>query len=220
MAVDVAKVFVSYAHESAEHKAQVLAFATFLRHAGIAAVLDLWSDDARRDWYAWAIQEMTDADFVLVVASPQYRIAGDGNDLNTDHRGVRSEAALLRELVYAERTTWLPKILPVILPGHTVDQIPLFLQPHTASRFHITAFDTDGADDLLRVLLRQPGHIAPEVAAARPTLPPHQDGPNQPAPDQVRPRVPAERARVVNQVNSSVTGTVIQADVITGNIIL
>jgi hypothetical protein len=82
MAVDAAKVFVSYAHESAEHKTQVLAFATFLRHAGIAVVLDLWSDDARRDWYAWAIQEMTEADFVLVVASPQYRITDDGMTLS------------------------------------------------------------------------------------------------------------------------------------------
>ena len=49
MAVDVPKVFVSYAHESDEHKAQVLAFATFLRQAGIDAVLDLWSTHVRQD---------------------------------------------------------------------------------------------------------------------------------------------------------------------------
>lgn len=70
-------MFLSYAHESDEHKAQVLAFATFLRHAGIAAVLDLWTANARQDWYAWAIREMTDANFILVVASQRYRMMGD-----------------------------------------------------------------------------------------------------------------------------------------------
>jgi hypothetical protein len=220
MAVNAAKVFVSYTHESDNHKAQVLAFATFLRQAGIGAVLDVWSADARRDWYAWAIREMTEADFVLVVASPQYRMTGDGMDLTTGHRGTRSEAALLRELIYAERAAWLPKILPVVLPGHTIDGIPLFLQPHTASRFHVTSFDVDGAEDLLRVLLRQPGHIAPDVAAAPPTLPPHSGGPDQLSPDHTLPADCAGRARVVNRITGSVTGTVIQADTITGNIIL
>lgn len=42
---------------------------------------------------------------------------------------MQSEAALLRELVYGDRAMWLPKILSVILPGHGIDQIPLFLQP-------------------------------------------------------------------------------------------
>jgi hypothetical protein len=215
MTVDVPKVFVSYAHESAEHKAQVLAFATFLREAGIEAVLDLWSADARQDWYAWAIREMTDADFVLVVASERYRATGDGNGPSTENRGVQSEAALLRELVYADRGTWLPKALPVLLPGHTVDQIPLFLQPHTASRFQVTSFDATGAEELLRVILRQPGYIAPEIGAEQPVLPPHAGGVDAGAPGQVP---PADKPRVVNNVTGNVTGNVVQADTITGDI--
>jgi hypothetical protein len=209
MTVDVPKVFVSYAHESGEHKAEVLAFATFLRQAGIEAVLDLWSAEARQDWYAWAIREMTDADFVLVVASDRYRATGDGSGQNAEHRGVQSEAALLRELVYADRATWLPKMLPVILPGHTVDQIPLFLQPHTASRFQVTSYDPAGAEDLLRVVLRQPGYVAPEVSAEQPALPPHSTPGQAP---------PVERGGVTNQIHGTVTGNVVQADTIKGNI--
>src|SRR5262245_45026323 len=163
-----AKVFVSYAHESDEHKAAVLAFATFLRDAGTAPVLDMWSAGARQDWYAWAIREMTTADFVLVVASPRYRTIGDGATPDTAHRGMQSEAARLRELVYAQRATWLPKILPVILPGHTIDEIPLFLQPHTASHFPVTSFDTAGAAELLRVLRGQPAPPAAQHRAEPP----------------------------------------------------
>lgn len=216
MAVDVPKVFVSYAHESDEHKAQVPAFATFLRKAGIEAVLDLWSTDARQDWYAWAIREMTAADFVLVVASARYRATGDGNGPSAVNRGVQSEAALLRELVYTDRATWLPKVLPVLLPGHTLDHIPLFLQPHTASHFPVTAFDTTGTEQLLRVILRQPGYVAPEVNADQPLLSPHADGLIQHTLEQE----PVVREGVINQINGTVTGTVIQADTINGNITL
>ena len=214
MTFDAPKVFVSYAHESDEHKTQVLAFATFLRHAGIAATLDLWSADARRDWYSWAIREMTAADFVLVVASDRYRTIGDGNSPNTEHRGAQSEAALLRELVYSDRATWLPKTLPVILSGHMIDQIPLFLQPHSASRFHVTSFDATGAEELLRVLLRQPGYLAPEVNAEQLMLPPRADELDQTTPGQI----PTGPGRVFNRINGTVTGKVIQGDTITGNI--
>jgi hypothetical protein len=210
MTVDVPKVFVSYAHESYEHKAQVLAFATFLRNAGIEAILDLWSTDTRQDWYSWAIREMTAADFVLVVASERYRATGDGNGPSAVNRGIQSEAALLRELVYTDRATWLPKVLPVLLPGRTTDHIPLFLQPNTASHFTVTTFDTTGGEQLLRVILRQPGYIAPDVNAEQPLLPPHADGTTHHTPKQE----PAVREGVTNQIN----GTVIQAETINGNI--
>jgi len=221
MTTDVPKVFVSYAHESGEHKAQVLAFATFLREAGIAAVLDSWSDDARRDWFSWAIAEMTDADFVLVVASERYRRRGDGSGLATENRGVQSEAALLRELLSSDRATWLPKIVPVVLPGHAVDQIPLFLQPHTASHYQVTSFTTAGAEDLLRVILGQPGHIPPAVRSNHPELPPHSGGPGGTTPDPAVPHAearPVEPGRVVNQVNGVINGKVIQVETIQGDV--
>lgn len=211
MTAGVPKVFISYAHESNEHMAEVVALATFLREAGVESVLDLWWADARQDWYAWVIREMTDADFVLVVASERYRVTGDGSGPNAEHRGVQSEAALLRELVYGDRATWLPKMLPVLLPGHTIDQIPLFLQPHTASRFRVTSYDPAGAEDLLRVLLRQPGYVAPEVNPEQPTLPPHR-----------APGLPAlvKRGDVVNEIGGSVSGKLVQAETINGGITL
>jgi hypothetical protein len=214
--VHVPKVFVSYAHESAGHKEQVRAFATFLRDSGLDAVLDLWSAGARQDWYSWAIREMTDADFVLVVASAQYRVSGDGVGPSGVNRGVQSEATLLREFVYRDRETWLPKVLPVLLPGHVIDEIPLFLQPYTASRYEVTSFTTEGADELLRVLLRRPGYPAPEVRPDQPELPPYTAKPADVA--EPREDEPRERGRVVNQIIGTVTGKVVQADTIEGDI--
>ncbi|MGH3879244.1 MAG: ATP-binding protein [Actinophytocola sp.] len=164
-------VFISYAHDSAEHKDQVLEFATFLRGQGVEAVLDVWSTEARRDWYSWAIGQLTAVDYVIVVASEKFRRAADGLGVPDEHRGIQSEAALLRELLVGDRATWLRKILPVVLPGHGVGEIPLFLQPHTASRYVVADFTANGAAELLRVLSGRPSHMAPPVAAAPVSVP-------------------------------------------------
>lgn len=159
------KVFISYAHDSAVHRDQVLRFATFLRGQGIEAELDVWSEESRRDWYPWMVRHLTEADYVVVVASEKVRQAGDGLGAPEANRGVQTEAALLRELLCANRATWVRKILPVVLPGHAIDEIPLFLQPNTASRYVVTEFTAEGANDLLRVITGQPRHVAPPVAA-------------------------------------------------------
>src|SRR5436305_3620785 len=97
------RVFISYAHDSPEHRDRVLGFASFLRSQGIEAVLDTWFTGDRQDWYAWAIKEMTEADYVLVIASRRYGLVGDGFGPSDLHKGVQSEAALLRDLVYGDR---------------------------------------------------------------------------------------------------------------------
>jgi hypothetical protein len=209
------KVFVSYAHESQRHQGDVLAFATFLRGQGVHAVLDLWSAHDRHDWYAWAIRELTAADYVLVVASPNYRRTGDGSAPADEHRGVQSEAAVLRDLVYGDRPGWLPKVLPVLLPGHGADEIPLFLQPNTASRYEVTSYTTEGAEDLLRVIHRRPGHVAPPVGSP-PDLPPHSGDPAAAAP--APGEVPAEDGAVTNTITGTVTGKVVQARDIQGGV--
>lgn len=158
------RVFISYAHDSDEHREGVLRFASFLRAQGIDAVLDTWCEGESQDWYAWAIRELTGADYVLVVASPRYRQVGDGCGPQGMHRGVQSEAALLRELIYGNRDRWRQRILPVLLDGHGPDEIPLFLQPHSASRYTVRAFTVADAAPLLRVLLRRPVHVPPPVA--------------------------------------------------------
>ncbi|MEU0789055.1 SEFIR domain-containing protein [Amycolatopsis sp. NPDC005961] len=164
------KTFVSYTHDSAEHRAAVLAFANFLRAHGIDVELDQWAGE-RQDWYAWALKNITEADFVIVVASEGYRRMGDGNGPVDRNLGGQAEAAALRELLQRDRGNWTRKLLPVVLPGHNVDEIPLFLQPYSADHFIVSALTLEETDDLLRHLTRQPLHIRPELGAL-PVLPP------------------------------------------------
>lgn len=165
------RVFISYAHDDQRHVDAVLAFGEFLLQSGIDAHMDRWDLDFRRDWYQWATEQITTADFVVVMASPMCRMVGNGEIENTQRRGLQSEMSLLRELLHADRATWLRRLLPVVLPGGTVSDIPLFLQPQTADHYLVADFTVPGAEDLLRVITGQTPYLRPAIGA-RVNLPP------------------------------------------------
>jgi hypothetical protein len=115
------------------------------------------------------------ADYVLVVASPSCRAAGDGIVGSRTNPGMQSEMSVLRDLVAGDRETWLPKTLPVVLPGRSTTEIPLFLQPNIADRYKVDGFTITGAEGLLRTITGQPAHRRPQLARALPDLPTQSD---------------------------------------------
>jgi hypothetical protein len=66
-----------------------------------------------------------------VVASGAYRRRADGIADADEGRGVQFEAGVLRDLVMGDRRAWSKRILTVLLPGATVDNIPQFLGPYS-----------------------------------------------------------------------------------------
>lgn len=148
------RVFVSYAQRPEIHKRQVQAFCWFLRAMGVKVRQDEFATDERRDWALWAIREIAAADFVVVVASAEYRRRAESECPPGDGDGVANEAAFLRDRLAYDRWTWHRKILPVVLPGGSLDQIPLFLSPYSASRYEVTSLTPGGAAPLLATLHR------------------------------------------------------------------
>ncbi|HKS49848.1 MAG TPA: toll/interleukin-1 receptor domain-containing protein [Amycolatopsis sp.] len=180
------RVFVSYAHDTEHHKAQVLQFCQLLRDNGIAATLDRYESNDRQDWYEWMISQVKEAHYVVVIASPRYRAVGDGNAPADRNRGVQAEVALLRDLLYADRPTWTRRLLPVVLPGASIDHIPYFLQPYCASRYVIAELSVQGIEDLLRVLTGQPAYPRTDLGSI-PELPPESGRDDTDASDQTQP---------------------------------
>src|SRR5262245_18467776 len=91
------RVFISYAHDSLEHKDLVRRFATFLRtEVGADVRLDQWYDGHRLDWAAWAGEHLQSAAFILVIASPAYRRRAEGQARPDEGRGSQYEAAIIR----------------------------------------------------------------------------------------------------------------------------
>ncbi|MEV6710442.1 SEFIR domain-containing protein [Lentzea sp. NPDC051208] len=159
MAPTSPRVFVSYADDSGEHTETVRRFARRLRSEfGIDVRLDQWEREQRRDWCDWVVEQIEQGDFVLAIASPEYRrLAGPDGAAGGN---ARFQLAILREHLAADRPRWLPRILPVVLPGCSADDLPAFLQPHSATCYAVPG----QLDELLRVLTGQPRHVSPELA--------------------------------------------------------
>jgi hypothetical protein len=150
------RVFVSYAQESESHKNDVVTLCALLEDQGVDVRFDQQGQHIRRNWDTWTNTQILRSDYVIVVASPAYQAVGDGT-LPTDlHLGIRSEYQRLADLLHRYRDTWTRKLLPVILPGRSVDEIPLTFLPGTGDYYRVDTITPEGAANLLRVLLHEP----------------------------------------------------------------
>jgi len=157
-------VFISYSHDSDKHKDLVRQFATFLRsQLGVDVYLDQWADGFRIDWSLWASQQLTDADFVLAIASPDYKRRAEGREKPSVGRGAQFEAAMIRNNLTRDLPRETRRILPVVLPGGSVDDLPSFLNAHSTTRYEISEFTLEGAADLMAAFTGIPRFAPPEI---------------------------------------------------------
>jgi hypothetical protein len=177
-----ASAFISYAHDSAEHREDVRRLWYFLNENGVTAWADLGAEDRRQDWPRRVEEKLADSDYILIVASPEYHRRVNRPSTDPDGRGVEYEAALIRDRLISDRERWHPRILPVLLPGHDRAEIPEFLAPWSSTFYRVRSFTVDGALPLLRILIGQPAEGGP-ASLPPPVLP------RQPAPMDSRSRV-------------------------------
>ncbi|WP_158641456.1 SEFIR domain-containing protein [Amycolatopsis eburnea] len=156
------RVFISYSHDTEEHKAQVRKFATLLHsRIGLEVVLDQWQDNVRVDWSLWATRNLKAADFIIVVASPLYRARADGDAPPDEGRGAQFETAIIRNKLTKDLDDGTRRVLPVVLPGGSIDDIPEFLNPYSMTRYEISQITADGVADLLGAIIGRGQHTAP-----------------------------------------------------------
>lgn len=128
------RVFISYSHDSAAHKARVLDLAQSLRRDGIAAELDQYHETEILHWPRWCCEQSAPdkADYVLCVCTAEYlaRINGDGPaDVG---RGVFWEGTLFISDLYDAKGT--SRLLAVLLDDEPEASIPRFLRGWTFCR--------------------------------------------------------------------------------------
>lgn len=142
------RVFISYSHDSSEHKDRVLAFADRLREDGVDATLDQYEVSPEGGWPLWMERQIEMSDFVLVVCTKAYarRLEQRSHD---EGRGVTWQSTLLYQNIYGDNTT---KFIPVLLEEAEADSIPLPLQAFT----YYQCNEDRGYLDLYRRLTNQP----------------------------------------------------------------
>lgn len=124
------KVYISYSHDSPEHRERVLRFANRLREDGIDCTIDQYESSPPEGWRAWSERQVMDSDFVLIVFTEVYSHRFSGEEAPGKGQGAVFEGSLIRELLYAASDT-KRKFIPVIFSNSDREWIPAVLNQYT-----------------------------------------------------------------------------------------
>ncbi|WP_280391080.1 NPCBM/NEW2 domain-containing protein [Nocardia brasiliensis] len=89
----------------------------------------------------------------------------DGTAAADEGRGAQFEAAIIRDGLTRDLRKETRRVLPVVLPGRSVDEIPVFLRAHSTTHFIVSEFTTAGVFDLLAALSGVSAHPQPSRGA-------------------------------------------------------
>lgn len=140
----IPKVFISYSHDSPDHKRWVTELASKLVDHGVDVVLDQWDLGLGDDVPKFMEKSVRDADRVLMICTETYvNKADDGQG------GVGYEAMVVTgELV---RNLGTSKFIPVIRQKAK----PQLLPKSVTTRFYIDLSDEENFDVQFEALLRE-----------------------------------------------------------------
>jgi tetratricopeptide (TPR) repeat protein len=163
-------VFISYSHDSDEHREQVLALSNRLRDDGIQTRLDRHVNGAPEEgWPRWMLNQLDAAQFVLVVCTETYYRRFRGYEEPDKGKGVDWEGALITQELYDSRSKTL-KFVPVFLNAAVGAHIPEPLR--STSYYALTA--ENNYQNLYDFLLGQAGVEPHPVGTLKPR--PRQQG--------------------------------------------
>ena len=143
------KVFISYSHDSPEHKQWVSELAARLRRNGIDAILDQWDLGLGDDVTRFMQRSIVDADRVLVVCTNQYV-----SKANADEGGVGYESMIVNAQLVQNLGT--DKFIPIIRQASGKQKTPTFLGTRVYADFtNDSQFDV-ACEKLIRELHEMP----------------------------------------------------------------
>ena len=143
------KVFISYSHDSPEHRRWVSELGAKLRHNGIDAILDQWDLGPGDDVTQFMERGIMDSDRVLVVSTDQYV-----RKANAAEGGVGYERMIVTAQLVQDLGT--NKFIPVIRQASGQEKTPTFLGTRVYIDFrNDSQFDSE-FDKLIHELHRVP----------------------------------------------------------------
>jgi len=157
---DHPRVFISYSHDSEEHRERVRQLAASLRADGLDAWMDQYSPAPVEGWPRWMEAEFDRADFIVIVCSAGYaerfnRKPGSGS-------GVGWEAVLIRQELYEQGGN--TRFIPVFFNDEE-QTVPKVLRPYTRhplpTRYDALLRQIDEASPTLGPQPRSPLPAAP-----------------------------------------------------------
>ncbi len=120
------RIFISYSHDSQEHKDRVLGLADQLRREGVDAQMDQYEIAPTYGWAQWAQNELSKADFVIVVCTETYKCRFERQGIPDSGRGVQWEGSILTTELYEEMER--ARIIPVFFDSFDTRKLPTTLR--------------------------------------------------------------------------------------------
>ncbi len=159
-------VFISYSHDSEQHKQRVLELADRLRHDGVDAQLDQYEQAPPMGWPQWMLNQIEKASFVLVVCTGTYERLFNGKEAHEQGLNATWQGAILRQALYEARA-YNTQLLPVTITARGAAHVPLVLKGTTCFELETE----EGYEALYRYLTAQPRIPRPVLGTVR-KLPP------------------------------------------------
>lgn len=127
------KVFVSYSHDTPEHRRRVRDLVTRLRSEGIDCRLDRYEANPSKGWQKWMEAQIAWAEYVLVVCTETYCRRFNGEESPGEGPGATWEGMIITEELY-ERAGDNDKFIPIVFTTDDAAFIPISLRLTTRYR--------------------------------------------------------------------------------------
>lgn len=157
-------VFISYSHDSDEHRERVLGLSERLRADGIETILDRYveSGSPPEGWPRWMLNALDKATHVVCVCTETYYRRFRGLEVPGKGKGVDWEGALMTQSLYDARSV-STKFIPVLFARTDEPYVP---EPLRAQTFYVV--DSDASyDALYDALLNQSGVVPGPVGTPK-----------------------------------------------------
>lgn len=163
-------MFMSYSHDSPEHKRWVGDLGKALMDSGVDVILDQWDLRLGDDVPKFMEKSVSEADRVLMVCSEQYVIKADDGKGGVGYETMVVTGELVRNLGTS-------KFIPVIRQAAGPPAVPTCV----STRLYVDFSDDDRFQEALQELLREL-HDTPAVAKPKLGPSPFRHEPSPPAP--------------------------------------
>jgi hypothetical protein len=152
------RVFISYSHDSAQHKEWVLNLATTLRERGVDTVLDQWDLKPGDDLPHFMDTELANSDYALMICSERYVKKANDGEGGVGYEKMIMTSSLLNRIHSS-------KVIP-ILRNNNVGQVPTFMLSKLYVDFRNDSDVEYNLDELLRTLLNSPLYEKPKIGSS------------------------------------------------------
>ena len=131
MIVDPVKIFISYSHDSPEHRKSVLNLSDRLRTQNIDAYVDQYTEHKPpKSWPVWMQHRIEEADYVLIVCTDTYKRRFESKERKGVGKGAKWEGAIITlEMYHEERDSddEESRFIPIVLSSTDNACIPRIL---------------------------------------------------------------------------------------------